>query len=109
MLIDAKPPTGLIWVDSSKLPPEAIELIKKATHEITGKPSDIPQTSRCGDCSGKAVTQSRGLGDTIYKITHATHLDKLAEIYTQITGKPCGCDKRQDALNKLFPYGVKEE
>lgn len=53
--------------------------------------------------------QSRGLGDTVAKITHATGLVKLAELYTQITGKDCGCKSRQEALNKLFPYGVKEE
>lgn len=50
-----------------------------------------------------------GLGDTIAKITHATGLSKLSEIYTQITGKPCHCRERQDALNKLFPYGVRED
>lgn len=51
---------------------------------------------------------SRGLGDTVYKITHTTGLDKLAEMYTKITGKDCGCKNRQEALNKLVPYGVKE-
>jgi hypothetical protein len=54
-------------------------------------------------------TQSQGLGDTVAKITHATGLDKLAALYTEITGRPCGCAQRQDALNKLFPYGIKEE
>jgi len=53
--------------------------------------------------------KSSGLGDTVAKITHATGLDKLSELYTQITGKPCGCKERQEALNKLFPYGIKEE
>jgi hypothetical protein len=51
---------------------------------------------------------SRGLGDTIAKITHATGLDQLATMYTQITGQPCGCSDRQEALNKLVPYGIKE-
>lgn len=53
--------------------------------------------------------QSRGLGDTVAKITHATGLDKLAELYTHVTGKDCGCQSRQEALNKLFPYGIQEE
>jgi hypothetical protein len=53
--------------------------------------------------------KSTGLGDTIAKITHATGLDKLSALYTSITGKPCGCQERQEALNKLLPYGVKEE
>jgi hypothetical protein len=52
---------------------------------------------------------SRGLGDTIAKVTKATGLDKLAEIYTKVSGKPCGCSNRQAALNLLFPYNIKEE
>lgn len=55
------------------------------------------------------LRKSLGFGDTIAKITHTTGLDKLAEAYTNITGKPCGCQSRQEALNKLFPYGIKEE
>lgn len=47
---------------------------------------------------------SRGLGDTIAKLTHVTKLDLLAETYTRITGKDCGCAKRQTKLNKLVPY-----
>tara|TARA_R110001592_G_scaffold328242_1_gene609690 strand:+ start:1771 stop:1914 length:144 start_codon:yes stop_codon:yes gene_type:complete len=41
--------------------------------------------------------KSKGLGDTISKITKATGLNKLAP-------KGCGCDKRQSQLNKIFPY-----
>lgn len=62
------------------------------------------------DVLDKAVrARSRGLGDTVQKITHATGVEKLAEMYTKITGRPCGCSQRQEALNKLFPYGIKEE
>jgi len=53
--------------------------------------------------------QSRGLGDTVAKVTRATGLVKLAELYTKVTGKPCGCHSRQNALNKLLPYNIKEE
>ena len=49
-------------------------------------------------------TTSTGLGDTIANLTHATGADKLAELYTKLTGKPCNCAARQDALNKLVPY-----
>lgn len=55
------------------------------------------------------IQKSVGLGDTIAKITHATGLDKLAEVYTTITGQPCGCSSRQEALNKLLPYNIQEE
>jgi hypothetical protein len=49
--------------------------------------------------------KSRGLGDDIKKITSATRLDKLAEQIAKLTSnKDCGCDKRQEKLNKMFPY-----
>lgn len=45
---------------------------------------------------------SRGLGDTIEKITTATGIKKAVEWLAD--GKDCGCDARRDYLNKLFPY-----
>jgi len=45
--------------------------------------------------------KSKGLGDTIAKITKATGIDKVAKF---IAGEDCGCDKRKEKLNKLFPY-----
>jgi len=49
--------------------------------------------------------KSKGLGDTIAKVTSATKLDKLAEKIAHIAGhEDCGCSKRQETLNKLFPY-----
>ena len=43
---------------------------------------------------------SKGLGDTIENFTKATGIKKLAD---SIPGG-CGCGKRRDALNKIFPY-----
>jgi hypothetical protein len=49
--------------------------------------------------------QSKGLGDTIAKVTHAVGLDKVAETVANAMGKEdCGCGKRQQKLNDLFPY-----
>ena len=45
--------------------------------------------------------ESQGLGDTIEKFTKATGIKKLAD---KIPGG-CGCQKRKEALNKMFPYG----
>jgi hypothetical protein len=45
--------------------------------------------------------KSKGLGDTIAKITEATGIDKLVKF---VAGEDCGCDKRKEKLNKLFPY-----
>ena len=49
--------------------------------------------------------KSKGLGDTIEKITTATGLGALTSIL-QDKGviKDCGCGKRKDKLNKMFPY-----
>jgi hypothetical protein len=51
----------------------------------------------------------KGLGDLVADFTHATRLDKLAELYTRITSKDCGCAARQDALNRLAPNVVPDK
>jgi hypothetical protein len=49
--------------------------------------------------------QSKGLGDSIEKITQLTGIKSLAQIGAKIIGKKdCGCNKRKEALNKIFPY-----
>lgn len=49
--------------------------------------------------------ESRGLGDTIDKITTATGVKKVVKAATKAVGvKDCGCDKRRDTLNRVFPY-----
>ena len=48
--------------------------------------------------------KSKGLGDTIEKITKATGKKKAVDTVSKITKKDCGCAKRQDTLNRLFPY-----
>lgn len=50
------------------------------------------------------TNESIGFGDTVEKFTHKTGLNKIAEAYTKVTGKDCGCSKRKDLLNKMFPY-----
>lgn len=42
---------------------------------------------------------SKGLGDTIEKITAATGIKKVVEAVSSATGKECGCKKRREALN----------
>ena len=48
--------------------------------------------------------KSKGLGDTVAKITKATGIKKIVDTVAKATGKDCGCDKRQVTLNRLFPY-----
>lgn len=48
--------------------------------------------------------KSRGLGDTIAKVTKATGIDAAVKAVTKATGSGCGCKKRQKALNAAKPY-----
>jgi hypothetical protein len=49
--------------------------------------------------------KSTGLGDTIAKVTHATGLDKVADKVAKMAGKEdCGCGRRRQTLNEIFPY-----
>lgn len=48
--------------------------------------------------------KSIGLGDTIEKFTEATGIKSVVEKVTEVTGWDCGCNKRKEVLNKMFPY-----
>ena len=48
--------------------------------------------------------KSKGLGDTIYKITKATGIKKVVDKVSKATGKDCGCGQRRDTLNRVVPY-----
>lgn len=49
----------------------------------------------------KQSGESKGIGDTIEKITEATGIKKAVKF---LAGEDCGCDERKDKLNKLFRY-----
>jgi hypothetical protein len=58
----------------------------------------------------KTNEESKGLGDTIAKVTHALKLDVLAEKVANAMGEEdCGCNRRREKLNELFPYKKKDE
>jgi RNA polymerase sigma factor (sigma-70 family) len=75
--------------------------IQKARQEILGK--DIHQYKN----KRLKHMKSKGFGDTIEKLTKATGIKKLVELISN--GKDCGCDKRKEALNKLWKYNYKPE
>jgi len=51
-----------------------------------------------------AKRNAKGLGDTIEAITQTTGIKAVVEVFSKATGLDCGCDKRKETLNKLFPY-----
>ena len=48
--------------------------------------------------------KSRGLGDTVEKITKATGIKTVVDKVSEGLNIPCGCAARQAQLNKMFPY-----
>ncbi len=55
----------------------------------------------------RARIQSKGLGDTVQKFTTATGIKKVVDTVAKAAGKDCGCGKRKDTLNRMFPYEKK--
>ena len=47
------------------------------------------------------MQKSKGLGDSIEKITRVTGIQNVVK---KTLGNDCGCDQRKEKLNKLFPY-----
>jgi hypothetical protein len=56
----------------------------------------------------KLTEKSKGLGDTVEKITTATGIKKIVDTVASAVGKDCGCGKRKDTLNRMFPYKDKK-
>ena len=50
------------------------------------------------------MEKSKGLGDTVEKITKATGIKKVVDTVAKATGKDCGCGARKEKLNIMFPY-----
>ncbi len=46
-------------------------------------------------------SKSKGVGDTVAKITKATGIEKAVKF---LAGEDCGCDERKQILNHIFPY-----
>jgi hypothetical protein len=74
--------------------------MKQAIHAIrhTGKSSGDAEWAR-------RRAPMRGLGDVVEWVARRTGLQWLAVWWERRTGKPCGCDRRREALNKLIPFG----
>ena len=53
-------------------------------------------------------SESRGLGDTVAKITKVTGIKKAVDTVFEAINRDCGCREKQSTLNKLFPYKKEE-
>jgi hypothetical protein len=58
----------------------------------------------------KTNKPSEGLGDTIAKVTEFLMIDQLAQKLAEAMGEEdCGCERRKEKLNELFPYKNKDK
>ena len=48
--------------------------------------------------------KSKGLGDSIEKVTKATGIKTAVDIVSKGLNIPCGCEGRRKAMNIMFPY-----
>jgi hypothetical protein len=54
--------------------------------------------------------ESEGFGDTIAYLTELLKIDKAVKAATKAMGiEDCGCDRRREKLNEIFPYKKDEE
>lgn len=63
------------------------------------------RTKAYKDWKANQEKASEGLGDTIAKVTEATGIKKAVKF---IAGEDCGCDERQERLNRIFKYNKPE-
>lgn len=45
-----------------------------------------------------------GLGDVVEAVAEVTGIKSAVERRARRTGKPCGCKKRKEALNRMVPF-----
>jgi hypothetical protein len=50
----------------------------------------------------------RGLGDVVDRVTSKTGIKTAVNKVAAKLGRECGCEQRQEALNKLIPFGKGE-
>ena len=56
------------------------------------------------DGFAKLKGRSTGLGDVVAHVARVSGIQAAAKMVERITGKPCGCGKRQDKLNEAVPF-----
>jgi hypothetical protein len=59
------------------------------------------RTKEYKEWKAKRDASSKGLGDSVEKVTEATGIKKAVKF---LAGEDCGCDERKERLNKLFSY-----
>lgn len=74
-----------------------------ANPSLPGSPISANRLSCPGIPTRTGLRAGKPLGDAIADVTQATGLNRLAHWYTGLTGQDCGCERRRQVLNQLFP------
>jgi hypothetical protein len=90
------PPVCSYWSDCGTLAGGCCALAR-----FGGRPS----LGTCAGCISRGENQPLGAGDTIAAALNVTGVGVAAKkVIEAVTGKPCGCAKRQATLNRLMPH-----
>jgi len=83
---------------------------QKAIEKLTaGRPERPEFPPRPPEPAWNPSMPSRGRGDTVAKVTHATGIAQVVHGVAKALGKDCGCAGRQKRWNKRWPYSDKIE
>ena len=70
----------------------------------------VTRRQQLGLNSNKPAIPSRGFGDTVEKFTKTTGIKTAVDKLKNAAGiEDCGCNKRKDTLNRMFPYNTKPD
>jgi len=87
-----------------------IATCKHLRHQRTcslGMAEDSTIPTACKTCD-RYEPMVRGMGDFVAMVAKATGAEAVAKQVERVTGKPCGCGKRREALNRMIPFGPQE-
>lgn len=60
-----------------------------------------PSHGVCRQCPSREPVEPEGLGDRIGRWLHRIRVDRIAGLWTRLTGRACGCDRRRKFLNRV--------
>ena len=84
------------WKKSQTIEPNSTADLQNFTDEFIAKATQEKLNEKH---AANPTVETGGLGDTVAKITKATGIKALVELFTP-EGEDCGCDDRQEKLNK---------
>ena len=84
------------WKKSQAIEPNSTADLQNFADEFTAKAAQEKLNEKH---AASPTVETGGLGDTVAKITKATGIKALVELFTP-EGEDCGCDDRQEKLNK---------